>query len=504
MSKSFVTIAVHAYGRLGGILRRLPTPVLLVCMALAIPLFCLVVEIINGTTVSDSSVFRYLGWRMTIGGGRCYVDAWDNTGPVLALFNAIGYLFVPMGNIGPSVVFAVVWMLTAILSYRFMCSCGKFPAALSSFLCCMFGLGVCGGAFMNCREGISIFFASVGLCFLFGRQTRMRCFLYGACVGFSFMNKANLLGFGGAAVLLWIYDWLKGRDGWLLISRCAFSFLGFASVLLAITLSYLPDGVFPMWDAALFYNLFERISNDSTWLQWWIEYFKEWSIRRPGGWVLPLFALMFATSILTLKRLRGVIPERMRIYLSAWLGLEVLLTFAFKSFFEHYLIMAFLPIAMILALGCKLKNPWPARITVFTAVVLFSVCLKSGFTSSVVRNKCRAELYSWVAEKLGKNKYVATFGGHSIAEFLSCAGMKTKQRYFAPCFYLELAKKARKDEIYTEFIAALEDSHVDWLVVEPGIPESPLFNMPEMRRPFENFVFVKGFPNLLFFKRSSL
>lgn len=477
-------------------------PVVVVAMALAIPVLCLLREAIFGTTASDSSVFRYLGWRMTLGGGRCYVDAWDNSGPVLSLLNAVGYLLVPCGNVGPSLVFAILWMSAALLAYRFLRPYGKLAAAVAAFLLCLFGLGVCGGLFMNCREVPGLVFAALGSCLLFGRNGRLRSFFFGACVGLAFMDKAIFVAFGLSAVVLWLYDWLSGGEVRLFLSRCVFSFLGFAAVLAAITVAYLPDGVYPMWEAALFYNLLERIANDSSWLQWWAGTLRGWSIWDSGGWVLPLFALQLSASLYALCRLRTVVPARMAIYIGAWLFLEVVFVFAFKSFFEHYLIMAFLPISVLLALGLRLENPWPSRVAIAVSLALFSLCFRSGLVRSIERNRNRGEMYSWVANAMSGSEYVATVGGHEVSEFLACAGKKTRQRYFAPSFYLQFGGDERKKAVLEEMVSSLESPDVDWLVVEPGSFGCKWLERPEFRRAMAKYALEKEFPRLRFYKKT--
>ena len=78
--------------------------------AILVPWLLCLCDCTFGPLVTDSSVFRYMGWRFATGTGG-YARAWDCKGPVLVLFNAVGYWL----GISPSVVFAAVVAVVSLI-----------------------------------------------------------------------------------------------------------------------------------------------------------------------------------------------------------------------------------------------------------------------------------------------------------------------------------------------------------------------------------------------------
>lgn len=429
------------------------------CLAIAVlvPVLCGVFEMAVGVEPDDSSVFRYMGWRMTVGGGRCYIDAWDHKGPVVYLFNALGFLICPCGTKGTTLVFSLLWVGSILLAYRFLKVQGKSgAAAVCSLFLSLFAIGNGTGRFLDSQEALGVFFACLGINVLFSRERKLNHFLFGVAVGCSFMAKASMVAFGGAAVALWLFDLHSTRDVKSFLGRCGFAFLGFSAALALLTLAFLPNGVKPMWDASFLYNLFEYHQSDLSWVEWWTRFFQDRPNGTSGWWQLPLFGLLVGSAAVSLIRNREGVDRRLRFYMTVFLIFECIIAFMMKTFYFHYLVLAYVPLAIVLALNVGKGSNFVFWSSV-VALCFFSVGIMLGLCYSRMRILSTDKTITWIKENLDSSEPIAVFGATSVAEVLCQCGMKTPQRHFCTRLYLDDAKPARRALMIEELEQALND-----------------------------------------------
>ncbi len=154
-----------------------------------------------------------------------YETIWDNKGPVLFLPQCLGYLLFPCGTFGPGVVLLLMWL--AIL----WCARKVFSrltnddsvAVWATFFTALICSGMFGLSHQNNQEMISLFFAFVGVLAALACGDCCGSFGLGVCVALVFLVKPNLVSFGGAFVVVWVYDAIISRQLGILMRKCLFS-----------------------------------------------------------------------------------------------------------------------------------------------------------------------------------------------------------------------------------------------------------------------------------------
>lgn len=481
---------------------------LLLSLAIVLPVLALVLELVNGVTISDSSVFRYIGWKMASSGGS-YVHAWDNKGPMLIFFNALGYWMLPRGDIGPTVVFAGLWIASLLMIYRLLRSVGSIAGGHAALLFSVIGIGIGGLQFLNCEEIVAVFFALSGiLCWRYVQSPACSSFLLGFCVGGPFMMKPNLVAFGGAAGLFWLIEAVRTRDWKTFFIRAFASFCGFVLMLSVVTLLYYPDGMKPMWDATLLYGLFEFRKGGPGWVSWWTHYLRNWSLTVPGAWILPVFAVTFTCASLLAAVMRRAAEKKFVLYLSLWMALETAMAFVSSGFYNHYLIGAFVPLAMLIGCAAGVIRAWffqaGLALGSLGLVALFGMSCYSGFRFALRRNVELREVKSFVNSTIGSGTRVATAGALPVAELLGSCRLDSRQKYFSWILYEIDGGEKRKVALHEEFTAALRDPEVKWFIgdVSNGwMYEKIAEKNPEMQTALAAFKLVKQTPTYKIYRK---
>ena len=466
-------------------------------IAFALPVICFVMELMFGNTPSDSSVFRYIGWRMSCG-ACAYTEVWDCKGPILLLLNELGYILLPSGDFGPGLVFLVLWIASLLLLRRIVADINPVAAGPAVLAFSAMGVGVGEMMFQNCQEIVAVLFA---LCAWSVESlakdvgARKRSFVVGLCVGGAFMTKANLAASGLALAVKWLCDFMHERDRRLLTRRIVFSALGFISSIGSVCALFLPSGLRSMLDGWILYNLLERcIGVEMSWSQWWLDYlFAKTNYSQFPSWCLPLCV---TGSVLVLAtRIQGCVPFKV------WLVAELVMAVVSKGFWNHYLTVAFVPLSILVALNIAESHSvkimrhvfvaWLAALTLFNAHAL-----AKGVRESAMWPCARNAEIAEIGQIILPGTRVVACGSHGTAELMTRLRLTTPQKYVTWLFWINNTSQVRKQEIQGEFHDACADDGIRWLLTDIPIEEVGDLARPDTRRLLDGFTLYRELKNL--------
>ena len=334
---------------------RLHVRSLFLLTALLAPWLLCLCDLAFGPSITDSSVFRYMGWRFATGTGG-YARAWDCKGPVLVLFNAVGYWL----GISPSVIFASVWSGIVFLFFRFLKRLRVAEPEGWTLLFFLLFVHMEGSLLMNGTETLAAFFSLVAVHSVWGARSPFRWLAVGAAAGAVFFTKANLISFAAALGLACAFQSVRTREFGRLAACFLCSLAGFAAVVAAVSLLFGSGGFREMWDAAIGYNLLERCAGvRQSYLGYWADrlFRQMWyliSAASFSAWA-ALGALLI---VVGLSRSLRAPDARKAAYLTltAWLILEMAMAFCSKGFYMHYTMVSVVPMLALLSL-CVSDTP---------------------------------------------------------------------------------------------------------------------------------------------------
>ena len=323
--------------------------------AILVPWLLCLCDCTFGPLVTDSSVFRYMGWRFATGTGG-YARAWDCKGPVLVLFNAVGYWL----GISPSVVFAAIWSGIVLLFFRLLKRLQVAEPEGWTLLFILLFVHMCRGALMNGTEAIAAFFSLVAVHTVWVARSPFRWLAVGAAAGAVFFAKANLISFAAALGLACAVQSVRTREFGRLAACFLCSVAGFAAVVAVVSLIFWSGGYREMWDATIGYNLLERCAGvRQSYLGYWVDclFREKWfliSAASFSAWAC-LGALLV---VVGLSRSLRAPDARNAAYLTltAWLVLEMSMAFCSKGFYMHYTMVSVVPMLALLSL-CVSDTP---------------------------------------------------------------------------------------------------------------------------------------------------
>lgn len=442
----------------------------------------LLVDLVYGNFPSDASVFRYFGWMISEG-VPAYTGVWDHKGPVIFWLNALAYSLFPTYSHSPSILFFGLWVATFWMAYStFVPRLGNRAA-----LGCLLGLFVAsansGGIFQNSVESAALFFsvAAVWNAFVDSKQRVIHHFLVGLFIALSALVKPNLVAAGGALIILWIHDLIKTRDWHTFILKSLCSFIGFSTTLLGVSLYFWIRGsLYDFIDGLLLFNLFEYTKHSGSWYSFWYTYFEHWRLTTPGAWLLPTYLISFLFASIGTIQLYRQKHKQEAIFLGCWSLFEIIIALSAQTFYNHYLILASLPIFLCITFilphphsfsrSCGLSHIFLTTCTlgwVSLSVLLFSLCVRSGFRLLYTTHLQRNSLNHWIQENIPQTEVVATWRSHPAVEALCANKLFCPQKYLMQTSHYVYASKPRQEEIKAEFLFALDRATWCFLDISP-------------------------------------
>ena len=189
-----------------------------------------------------------------------------------------------------------------------------------------------------------------------------------------------------------------------------------------------------------------------------------------------MFGLLLGAAAVSLIRNREGVDRRLRFYMTVFLVFECIIAFMMKTFYSHYLVLAYVPLAIVLALNVG-KGFNFAFWSSAVALCFFSVGIVSGLCYARMRTLSTDKTVTWIKGNLDPSEPIAVFGSTSVAEVLCQCGMKTPQRHFCTRLYLDDAKSARKALMIEELEQALNDCR--YFLADFSIYDIKRSNVPE-------------------------
>lgn len=444
-----------------------PMKSLLLVVAFALPVLAYLGEWLFGFIALDGSVFRYVG-RCVAEGGVMYRCAWDNKGPMLLGANSLGWWL--MGLHGPGLIMILAGLASVAFFYLIARRLVReVSAAGATLLYSTVLVGNTGAVNYNSQEWLAVFFILLGIWSLLRFTRKIGSFALGVCVGCVFLIKPNLVSFGGAALAMWTAQAFSREGSWIDFAvSCAWSFVGFAGVLGLVTVLFARVGAaFAMWDATLLFGLFEYCHTDQSWLSWAIEFWGRWA---SGRWVVLHYAALLIVAVFGLGELRRQKGRSWMVFLTVWLGFDLVLTFGFKTFYEHYLVVSYPELCLLFA--CALEARFAGRSLRLPGFVFIaaSFVVFAAFAGLWIRGIPRGsrtftQCADWLAENLPPEGKVALGGDAFTAEIALRAKVHCPQQYFCPEMNYYFAGEKRRREIVDDLTEVLSRDDVKCLVV---------------------------------------
>lgn len=208
---------------------------IMAALCLGAVLFCFYSNPLNRIYTIDSSVFAYIGRRMTEG-AIPYRDIFDHKGPLLYILNCLGMWLKKIGG---------VWILESLgivssFAYLF-CRLEKdfdeIIAHVTSLSCLVYFIYFFAGG--NLTETYAFYLLIPCVCIMFeasatGFVSLLRMAYSGGALGGIVLLRPNMVAFAVPLGLWLIYDAVKHRDITTFLIRCGVAALGFVVVVLPI------------------------------------------------------------------------------------------------------------------------------------------------------------------------------------------------------------------------------------------------------------------------------
>lgn len=451
----------------------------LLAVALSATLLPFLFELLVGTPICDSSLFRYIGHRVA-SGGVLYECAWDNKGPTLFVPQILGYLLFPnWENHGPGFIIMLMCLSSVLMTWLFARKIGLSinMAALSSLLYSVSTLACQGLYAQNSQEFIALFFITAGLGMSFDSIRCSRLIFMGGCAGMVFLIKPNLISFAAAIAILWIFDYITKRDVELFVRRVVCSASGFFVVLISVTAWFAIYGMaYEMWDASLLFGMFEYCHFEQSWLSWWANKLKGMLSTLGGAFPFLLYFAGMIGAFAGIDQFRRRSELRLFVYFLSWMLLETVMLFGFKTFYHHYMIVQWLPMALLLTYiaSCDSANRkfiLSAFSLLFAAIVWRYALSAAVFVyHGAVDFSPRREFESKARNIILPGEKVAAIGAFYVADVLDVCNAKTIQHFNARMNWKFSKSEMRKLKITSQMRMVLQDKTIKHLVA-PSDPE---------------------------------
>jgi len=233
-----------------------PTAIVQVWLALAwmviISLVIFNIYSFARTPGRDSSAFLYVA-KGILSGEVPYVDRWDHKGPLLYLFNAMGFILSGSSEIwwGLWGLQAAILLGTIHLARKIFEEAFGLASAIVAIIAYLLYYRIFAGV-DNFSEsyGLLFQFASIYIFYIYtknGQLSNRNAFAIGCLGGLVFLMRANLIGLWLAIGLQWLF---RKR-----IKNIGMAILGGIVTLSAFSLAFiLVDGLPAFWDGAFAYN----------------------------------------------------------------------------------------------------------------------------------------------------------------------------------------------------------------------------------------------------------
>lgn len=465
--------------------------------ALLLQVALIVCRLLGTASYGDWDIFQYIGWACSHGQSM-YVDCWDNKGPLVFLFNAIGMfggewsgiLFFGLSNC----------LFTLCLYGAFSQRYGRWRAAAAALIGSIALTYVDGGNTGNTAETVAVVLTGVGL-LLFYRfdlgNSGCTAFWQGCLAASLFFAKATYVGLGFFYIctLFFFRDKLSGLP-MRALSRFA---LGGLCVVLAVLLAFgTSEHLAAMYDGSIYYNVFEYHSNSSFWKNAGMNIYVTWP-------TLTIPALFLIISVMV--NIFGGGKNKLSVALILWFLFEMLISAKVDTFFLHYLaIAAVVVIPMFLEFEHQ-SYLSPRTAGAFGVVISFIALYWLSFISRVqIHNLISTASLrlpaQYACEKGLKGKRAAMFGMAGVCRVARLSEMRAANTYVVGVgHYIQTDSASRRRVIVQDAIQALNCRSTDCLVSEGSLGHLPWADLPEWKKAAAGWEEMASVEGIWFYRR---
>ena len=465
--------------------------------ALLLQVALIICRLLGTASYGDWDIFQYIGWACSHGQSM-YVDCWDNKGPLVFLFNAIGMfggewsgiLFFGLSNC----------LFTLCLYGAFSQRYGRWRAAAASLIGSIALTYVDGGNTGNTAETVAVVLTGVGL-LLFYRfdlgNSGCTAFWQGCLAASLFFAKATYVGLGFFYIctLFFFRDKLSGLP-MRALSRFA---LGGLCVVLAVLLAFgTSEHLAAMYDGSIYYNVFEYHSNSSFWKNAGMNIYVTWP-------TLTIPAMFLIISVMV--NIFGGGKNKLSVALILWFLFEMLISAKVNTFFLHYLaIAAVVVIPMFLEFEHQ-SYLSPRTAGAFGVVISFIALYWLSFISRVqIHNLISTASLrlpaQYACEKGLKGKRAAMFGMAGVCRVARLSEMRAANTYVVGVgHYIQTDSASRRRVIVQDAIQALNCRSTDCLVSEGSLGHLPWADLPEWKKAAAGWEEMASVEGIWFYRR---
>lgn len=466
--------------------------------ALLLQAVLIVCRLLGTASYGDWDSFQYVGWACSHGQSM-YVDCWDNKGPLVFFFNAVGMLGGEWGCVlffGAANCIYTLFLYGA-LSRRY----GRWKAAAAALFGSVALTYIDGGNTGNNAETAAVVLTGIGL-FLFYRfdleGRRTTAFWQGAVTAALFFTKATLVGFGFFYVFSLFFVQGSNSVGKIAGSLLRF-ILGGLFFLLIIAVSFgSPENLEAMYDASIYYNAFEYHSGSCYARNLIINLYETWPTL-----TIPAFLLLISV-------VRGIFRGRQRgltVSLLLWFLFEMAVTAKVDTFFLHYLAIAsvaVIPLFLECAYQSYIPDFWVRKLVIVVSIVVlyWLSFIARVQIHNLISTKSLRYPAQYACEKGLKGKRVAIFGMAGVCRVARLAEMNVSNIYVGGVgHYVQTDSVSRRSKIAQSAINALNSRSTVCLISEGQLELLPWASLPEWKRASDKWELMGAVEGIWFYRR---
>lgn len=469
----------------------------ILAFALLLQTALIVCRLVGTPSYGDWDIFQYVGWACSHGQSM-YVDCWDNKGPLVFLFNAIG---MSGGEWAGVLFFGIANCLFTLCLYgAFARRYGCWRAAAAALFGSVALTYVDGGNTGNTAETVAVLLTGAGLLLFYRfdlRNPGCTAFWQGVLAASLFFAKATYVGlaFFYICTLFFFRDKSSGLP---VRALSRFALGGLCVVLVVLFVFGTSKHLTAMYDGSIYYNVFEYHSNSSFWSNAGMNIYVTWpTLTIPAIFLIALVVI----------NIFGGGENRLSVALILWFLFEMLVSAKVDTFFLHYLaIAAVVVIPMFLEFEHQ-SYLSPRMAGAFGIVMSFIALYWLSFISRVqIHNLISTSSLrlpaQYACENGLKGKRAAMFGMAGVCRVARLAEMRSANTYVVGVgHYVQTDSASRRKIIVQDAIRALNCGSTDCLVSEGALEHLPWADLPEWKKATDGWDVMDSVEGIWFYRR---
>lgn len=466
--------------------------------ALLLQVALIVCRLLGTASYGDWDSFQYVGWACSHG-QRMYVDCWDNKGPLVFFFNAVGMLG---GEWGCVLFFGAANCIYALCLYGALSKrYERWKAAFAALFGSVALTYIDGGNTGNNAETAAVVLTGVGLLLFYRFDLEGRgatAFWQGAVTAALFFTKATLLGFGFFYVLSLFLVHVSNSVGRIVKSLLRFT-LGGVSFLLLVAVSFGSlESMEAMYDGAIYYNAYEYHAGSCFCRNLIMNFYVTWPTL-----TIPTLLLVFVV-------MRGIfrgLQRGLTVALLLWILFEMAISAKVDTFFLHYLAVASVAVIPFF-LECEYQSYIPdfwvrKMVMVVSLIGLYWLSFIARVQiHNLISTRSLLLPAQYACERGLKGKRAAIFGMAGVCRVARLAEMKVSNIYVGGVgHYIQTDSISRRHKIVQSAINALNSKSTVCLISEGQLEQLPWAGLPQWKSAADEWELMDAVEGIWFYRR---